>query len=242
MRTEGHKVLITGGTRGIGLAIAEAFASAGNSIVIVGSSNESIANVLDSHPDWMGYACNLADVNERNVLLTDLMESHTDLSVVINNAGIQDDNAIAEGNLMALQREIAINVEAVVHLCQALIPLLQQNSESALVNVSSGLAIAPKAGAPVYCASKAFVRSYSVALRYQLEERGIRVFDLAPPLVKTDMTAGRNDGAMSAEALAASLLKAWAADQYYIPAGQTRLLELVHRLSPSLARRIMKNK
>ncbi|CAN0596208.1 unnamed protein product, partial [Ectocarpus sp. 12 AP-2014] len=117
-----------------------------------------------------------------------------------------------------------------------------QNSESALVNVSSGLAIAPKASAPVYCASKAFVRSYSVALRYQLEEHGIRVFDLAPPLVKTDMTAGRNDGAMSAEALAASLWKAWVSDQYYIPAGQTRLLELIHRISPGLARRIMKNK
>lgn len=242
MRTEGHKVLITGGTRGIGLAIAETFASAGNGIVIVGSSDESVANILDSHPGWAGYACNLADANDRNGLLKQLTEHHTDLSVVINNAGIQDDNAIAAGDLMALQREIAINVEEVVHLCQALIPLLQQNSESALVNVSSGLAIAPKASAPVYCASKAFVRSYSVALRYQLEERGIRVFDLAPPLVKTDMTAGRNDGAMSAESLAASLWKAWASDQYYIPAGQTRLLELVHRISPRLARRIMKNK
>lgn len=242
MRTEGHKVLITGGTRGIGLAIAETFASAGNGIVIVGSSDESVANILDSHPGWAGYACNLADANDRNGLLKQLTEHHTDLSVVINNAGIQDDNAIAAGDLMALQREIAINVEEVVHLCQALIPLLQQNSESALVNVSSGLAIAPKASAPVYSASKAFVRSYSVALRYQLEERGIRVFDLAPPLVKTDMTAGRNDGAMSAESLAASLWKAWASDQYYIPAGQTRLLELVHRISPRLARRIMKNK
>lgn len=98
-----------------------------------------------------------------------------------------------------MEREIAINVDAVVHLCQGVVPVLKQRDEAALVNVSSGLAIAPKASAPVYCASKAFVRSYSQALRYQLEETSVRVFDLAPPLVKTDMTAGRNEGAITAD-------------------------------------------
>ena len=85
------------------------------------------------------------------------------------------------------------------------------------------------------------MRSYSIALRYQLEQRGIRVFDLAPPLVKTDMTAGRNDGGLSVEALAASLWVAWQKDRYYVPAGKTRLLELINRLSPALARRITRN-
>lgn len=242
MRTTGHKVLITGGTRGIGLAIAERFAAAGNDIIVVGSSTESIADVLNSHPGWTGYACDLANANDRSSIIRELNKCHTDLSVVVNNAGIQADSAILGGDLEALQREIAINIEAVAHFCQALVPLLQNNSETALVNVSSGLAIAPKASAPVYCASKAFIRSYSVALRYQLEELGISVFDLAPPLVATDMTAGRNEGAMSVEGLAASFWTAWASDQFYIPAGQTRLLEFVHRLSPRLARRIMKNK
>ncbi|WP_439105613.1 SDR family NAD(P)-dependent oxidoreductase [Congregibacter sp.] len=96
MRTDGHTVLVTGGTRGIGLAIAETFAAAGNGIVIVGSSEESIAKVLDSHPEWMGYACNLADGNDRDSLLKKLMERHADLSVVINNAGIQDDDAASQ--------------------------------------------------------------------------------------------------------------------------------------------------
>ena len=242
MRMSGHKVLVTGGTRGIGLAFAEAFAESGNQIIIVGSSQASVDKALASHPDWLGRACNLADFDERASLLDWLRESHPDLSVIINNAGIQDDDAIAAGDMDALQREVAINVEALVHLCQGAIPILETQNEAALVNVSSGLAIAPKASAPVYCASKAFVRSYSIALRYQLEARGVRVFDLAPPLVKTDMTEGRNEGAISAEALVAEFLRAWKSDRYYIPAGQSKLLELVHRLSPALARRIMRSK
>ncbi|MEM8548350.1 MAG: SDR family NAD(P)-dependent oxidoreductase [Pseudomonadota bacterium] len=242
MRTKGHKVLITGGTRGIGLAIAERFAAEGNDIVIVGSSEQSVSNVLGKHPGWSGTPCDLADKQALAGLLTWVAESHPDLSVFINNAGVQDDDAIAKGDVRAIEREIGINVDAVVHLCQGMVPVLEQREEAALVNVSSGLAIAPKASAPVYCASKAFARSYSQALRYQLEETGIRVFDLAPPLVKTDMTAGRNDGAMTADQLADELWRGWQSDRYYIPAGQTRLLEIVNRLSPSLARRIMKTK
>jgi short-subunit dehydrogenase involved in D-alanine esterification of teichoic acids len=242
MQTSGHKVLVTGGTRGIGLAIAEKFAVAGNKVIIVGSSEDSVAKTLASHPDWSGHPCDLSEMDSRHSLMDWLAESHPDLSVVVNNAGIQNDDAISAGDEVAMQREIAINVEAVVHLCQGLVPLLKRSDEAALVNVSSGLAIAPKASAPVYCATKSFVRSYSLALRYQLEEHGIRVFDLAPPLVKTDLTAGRNEGALSAEALAASFWRAWRSDTYYVPAGQTRLLEFVYRLSPSLARSIMKNK
>lgn len=242
MQTSGHKILVTGGTRGIGLAIAEMFAAADNDIIVVGSSDDSIAKVLEAHPKWAGYSCDLASFTARKSLLQWLGDAHGDLSVLINNAGVQHDDRISSGDLVALQREIAINVEAVVHLCQAAIPILKGRSESAIVNVSSGLAIAPKASAPVYCASKAFVRSYSVALGYQLEEHGIRVFDLAPPLVKTDMTAGRNDGAMSAEELAAALWKAWKSDSVYVPAGQTALLQFIDRVSPALARRIMKDK
>ena len=194
MRTTGHKVLITGGTRGIGLAIAERFAAEGNDIVVVGSSESSVSRVLEKHPEWSGRACDLADRQARADLLAWVAESHSDLSVFINNAGVQDDDAITRGDVSAMEREIGINVDAVVHLCQGMVAVLELRDEAALVNVSSGLAIAPKASA------------------------------------------------LTAEQLADELWRGWQADRYYIPAGQTRLLEMVNRLSPSLARRIMKTK
>lgn len=95
MRTSGHKVLITGGTRGIGLAIGERFAAACNDIVVVGSSDSSVQKALESHPGWAGRVCDLADSRARSELLAWVSETHPDLSVFINNAGIQEDDAIA---------------------------------------------------------------------------------------------------------------------------------------------------
>ncbi len=242
MQTSGHKVLITGATRGIGLAIARRFAEAGNRIVIVGSSTDSVERVLAEEPSWSGRACDLGSLESRQTLIAWIRSEHPDLTVLINNAGVQWDMEASEDAPLRLCGEVAVNAEAVVHLCTALRPVLEEQAEAAIVNVSSGLAIVPKASAPVYCATKAFVRSYSISLRYQLDGTSVRVFDLAPPLVATDMTAGRNEGALSAEGLVDFLWRAWERDQFYIPAGQTRLLEWVNRLSPSLAQKIMRNK
>jgi short-subunit dehydrogenase involved in D-alanine esterification of teichoic acids len=117
---------------------------------------------------------------------------------------------------------------------------VEQGREAAIVNVSSGLALAPKASAPTYCASKAGLHSYTKALRYQLETSGVRVFETLPPLVDTDMTRGRGTGKISADELAREFWSDWRANRYEMRIGKTKLLALVQRLAPALADRIMR--
>ena len=102
------------------------------------------------------------------------------------------------------------------------------------------LAFTPKETAPVYCAAKAFVHSFSIGLRYQLEARGIRVFELIPPLVDTDMTQGRGNGKIAPDAVAAAFLGAWRQDRYQVRVGRTKLFMIAHRLAPGLICRIVR--
>ena len=108
-----------------------------------------------------------------------------------------------------------------------------------IVNVTSGLAIAPRAGGPIYCATKAALRSYTQALRVQLEGPNIHVLEALPPVVETKMTAGRGNRKMSAPDCAAAFVRAMEANAEEANVGMVKLLKLVHSLSPALARKIM---
>ena len=108
-----------------------------------------------------------------------------------------------------------------------------------IVNVTSGLALAPRAGGPVYCATKAALRSYSQALRYQLRNAGVHVLEALPPVVDTKLTAGRGSGKMPPEECARQIVSAMEDDADEANVGMVKLLQLVHSISPALARRIM---
>ena len=103
------------------------------------------------------------------------------------------------------------------------------------------MAITPKKSAPVYCASKAALHSFTQALRYQLEGSAVSVFELVPSLVDTDMTKDRGKGKISPEALAREALKALKMEKLVILIGKTKILFLLYRLFPFVARRLLKN-
>jgi uncharacterized oxidoreductase len=161
----------------------------------------------------------------------------------VNNAAIQYNyNFTEEVNVSILiDYEIAANLTAPIKLTALLLPLLLKNKESAVVNVSSGLAIAPKASASVYCASKAAIHSYSKTLRYQLEHRGVKVFEIIPPLVATPMTEGRGKSKITPEKLVDEFINNFKANQYESYIGKVKLLKALNRIWPSMADRIMKN-
>ena len=115
------------------------------------------------------------------------------IDVLINNAGMgaNHDFRLAPPDPENDERTLWLNLHAPIRLIVRLMPVLRTRPEAMIVNVTSGLAIAPNAGAPVYCATKAALRSYTMALRGQLKGTGVHVLEALPPMVDTQMTAGR---------------------------------------------------
>ena len=235
MNTTRHTVLITGGATGIGLALAHKFRAQDNRVILMGRTRETLeAAAQETEAEiFQGDICSEAD---RCLLI----ETHPDISVLVNNAGIQINQPIAASSADDIRRELDINFLAPVLLTHALLPTLHKQPAAAIVNVSSGLALVPKEVAAIYCASKAAMHSFSQTLRWQLENSPIKVFDLLPPLVDTAMTAGRGKGKISPDALADEFWRAFENDRYTIYAGKTKLLHIIHRILPKVAEKIMR--
>lgn len=236
----GQVVLVTGGTQGIGRALVEQLAAYKAARIYATGRQPQLLGALGNLPNVVALRSDVAQPHEREQLIARITQDGGRLDLLINNAGIQTYPDFLDGpDLEQMRQEIAINLEAPVALCALAIPLLRKGKRAAIINVSSGLAFAPKQAAPVYCATKAGLRSFSQALRYQLEGSGIRVATVYPPVVKTAMTEGRNDGAMTAEQAAAELLKAFAAGSDEILIGQAKLLPFLQRVAPGfVARRL----
>lgn len=243
----GRTICVTGASRGIGLALCEEFAARrAEAIVAVARSRgdlpAAIGQTLVSFVE-----ADLADPAAPEALARIIMTEHSACSVLVNNAGSQlmtDCVAPdAADSAPRLGQEIQLNFTAPVALGLHLMPVLLRHPHPAICNVTSGLALAPKQSAPVYCATKAGLGSYTRALRYQAQARAshLAVFEALPPLVETAMTEGRGRGKITAQECARQIVDGMAADRPIIDVGKTRLLRAVMRLSPGLAYRILRN-
>lgn len=142
----------------------------------------------------------------------------------------------------AVTRELQTNLEAPLDMVRLALPMLLSRPHAAILNITSGLALVPKASAPVYCATKAALRSFTRSLRWQLEDSPVRVFEALPPLVETSMTQGRGSmSKMDPATCARIILDGMAADRPEILVGKSRLLAWVARLWPSRAEAIMRS-
>ena len=243
MKTTGNTILITGGTSGIGLELVKQLHEAGNTL-LVAAGNETRLNELKQHfTDIDIFVCNLADADAVRQLIEYCITHCPNLNVIINNAGVQYPYSFLEekDGYRKIASEININFTGPFQLVYGLLPLLLKKPEAALVNVSSGLAFVPKKSAPVYCASKAAVHIGTKALRYQLENTSVKVFEIIPPLVATPMTEGRGKGKIKPKQVADEFMRSFAKDQFEINIGKTKLLRLLYRIAPALTDRLMKN-
>lgn len=191
MNLKGNTVLITGGASGIGLALAERFLTAGNTVIICGRRKEKLEEARQNFPELLTRECDVASETDRLALFEWSAKEFPELNVLVNNAGIQLRTDLTGKQLSwkEQQNEIAINFEAPVHLSMLFIPFLKQQKEPVIINVTSGLAFTPGAFAPVYSATKAALHSFTQSLRYQLSSANIKVIEVAPPAVQTDLSA-----------------------------------------------------
>ncbi|PWJ57171.1 putative oxidoreductase [Dyadobacter jejuensis] len=241
MELSQHKILITGATRGIGLALAKKFLSLNNRVIITGRNEADLDSIQKQYPTLATFMGDLAVPADLDRLILFIEREHPDLNILINNAGIQYNYLFAEEPhiFSKIDYEMTVNFLAPAKLTAALLPILMANHRSAIINVSSGMAIVPKKLAAVYSASKAAMHLFSQSLRYQLPNT--RVFELIPPLVATDMTQGRGKGKISADQLADAFVICFKHDRFEANIGKIRLLRILHRLWPRLADRIINN-
>ncbi len=185
MTISNKKMLITGGASGIGLAMAERFLKDGNTIIICGRRTSALEAARARFPSLNTRQCDLSVKGERESLYAWIADKHPDLQVLINNAGIQQWMSLDDKDYDArAAEEMAINIDAPVHLTSLFLNL---KSLDTIMNVTSGLAFSPLAKVPVYCATKAFLHSYTLSLRYLLRPRNISVIEIIPPALNTDL-------------------------------------------------------
>ena len=189
MKLAGNSVLITGGATGIGWAMAEALLTAGSEVIICGRREEKLQEAKKKHPKLQIRACDVADAADREALVRWTADSFPALNVLINNAGIQRDIDFTRGidAFLAAPNEIRIDLEAPIVLTGLFVPQLTGKAGAAVINVSSGLGFVPAARMPVYSAAKAGLHAFSMAIRHQLSPLGIKVFEVVPPALDTEL-------------------------------------------------------
>ena len=242
MRLAGNTVLVTGGGSGIGLAFAEKFLELGNRVIICGRNSKKLEAAARQHPSLATLCCDLTDAGQMAAMVRKIGNEFPDLNILVNNAGIQFNYRFDDGadHRARIDEEINANFTSHLRLTDALLPLLLAKPHAAIVNVSSALSRVPKESAPVYCATKAGIHIFSRALRYQLEDTPVKVFEVVPALVDTAMTAGRGKVKIQPAAVASEAIDGLGRDRYYIKIGKTKILFALHRWLPSLADRIIR--
>jgi uncharacterized oxidoreductase len=243
MRFTGHTILITGGSAGIGLAFAAKFLELGNEVIVTGRRPSSLDAAKAKFPRLHTITADVCDPNNVTRLAAEMKGRFPKLDVLMNNAGIlvHRNLRVPAASLEDLTAEIDTNVNGTMRTTSALIDLLTAN-RGTIINVSSALAFVPLPSAPIYCASKAAVHSFTTSLRFQLEGSGVRVVELMPPAVKTDLSRDIPEGQMkliTIDELVAATIPALEAGRTEIRPGQSNQLHWLSRLAPGVINRLL---
>ena len=195
MNPTGNTILITGGGSGIGRGLAEAFHALGNQVVIAGRRRQALDSTTAANPGMKSLNLDIEDPAAIRAFAAQAAADFPSLNVLINNAGIMRPEKLLaqQPDLADAEALVTTNLLGPIRLTAALLPLLQRQPRSTILNVSSGLAFLPLALTPTYCATKAAIHSYTLSLRYQLRATQIEVLELIPPYVATHLMGGADD-------------------------------------------------
>ena len=246
MKTSGNTVLITGGTSGIGLELAVQLQELGNTVIVTGRNQAKLDRVLKDHPAMEGMISDASDPRAIAVLYEKIARQFPALNIVVNNAGIMRKINLQDrgADLEDIGREIEANLLGPIRMVKQFLPLLKEQREAAIVNVSSGIAFVPFPISPIYSAAKAGLHAFTRSLRAQLKNTRIRVIELAPPSTNT----GLNDAfsaadlkgvpMMESKAVAKEFIKGLGRDRREILPGLSKVIRVGGRFAPSLMLRM----
>ena len=243
MNMHGNTILITGGTGGIGLELARVLSNR-NKVLITGRDPVKLRAASEQIQGVKTYQSDVSDPAEIAALYEQVSHEFPKLNILINNAGVM--KAInfhdTQADLLQLTSEIETNLCGPIRMAKEFLPLLKKQKEAAIMNVSSLLAFVPMAIAPVYCATKAAVHSFTLSLRVQLKGTNVHVFELAPPPTDTSMLVdafgleGSKDiPKMSVPILAKAAIDGLENDTFEIRPGMSNALNILSRVVPGSA-------
>jgi uncharacterized oxidoreductase len=246
MKLQHRTVLITGGTSGIGLALAQELHARGNTLIVTGRDPEKLQAAQTMVPGIHAFVSDVSDPGAIAILHDTVLAQFAALDTLINNAGIMRNlNLNKPRDLMDITREIDINLSGPVRMIQQFLPHLKARRGALIVNVSSGLAYVPLPISPIYSATKAALHSFTQSLRAQLDGTGVSVVELAPPAVETPLFRGefaeemKREKGMDAKVLARKAIAGIEAGNLEIRPGLSNVLKIMSRFAPAFMFRQM---
>ena len=240
MKLTKNTILVTGGSNGIGLEFAKQFLNLGNTVIITGRDQSRLDEVKKAYPALHIFRSDASKPDDIKSLYENVTKQFPELNVLINNAGIMrkmnlNDTSMDMENI---NQEIAINLSGPVRMVNLFLPHLKTKKYAAIINVSSGLAYVPFAISPVYSATKAGVHFYTQTLRIQLKNTHVSVFELMPPLTKTDLQNAfspedmKGVVQMDVDKMVQIAIKGIGNDTHEIRPGQSNMLRIMSRIAP----------
>src|SRR5580693_9383250 len=188
MKLTGNTIFITGGGSGIGRALAEALHKLGNQVIIGGRRRSHLDGVVKANAGMAAIELDIEDPASINRAALKLVGEHPKLNVLINNAGImQADRAGAKMDDGLLLATVNTNLIGSIRMTSALIEHLKTKDDAVVAYTSSVLGFVPLAVTAVYSATKAALHSYALSQRFMLRDTTVRVIEIAPPWVRTEL-------------------------------------------------------
>src|SRR5438132_7523314 len=194
MKLTGNTFFITGGGAGIGRGLAEALHKRGNQVIIAGRRAGRLSEVASANPGMRWVELDIENPASISAVAAKLIADYPKLNVLINNAGVMNiDDASTAIDEKLLVTTLTTNVMGPIRMTGALIEHLKRQNDAAVINNTSRLAFVPLAMTAGYSATKAALHSYTLSLRYKLKGTPVKVLEIAPPGVQTDLLGSNNE-------------------------------------------------
>jgi uncharacterized oxidoreductase len=240
MEIQGKTILITGGSAGIGLEAAKQFLANGAKVIITGRDQSKLDKAKKLYPALIAIKSDVANADDAQILFNQMI-ALGGIDILYNNAGVlsvsKNMGVANDRHSIEAEHEMNVNYFGVIRLNNLFMEMLKSRKESAIINTTSLLSYVPSILEATYSASKVALQFYTKTLRKHLEllNSNVKVFELLPPLVATDMTVGRNDNKIGPEKVVKTLIASLKKNQFTVRVGDTKLLYIVNRIFPKIA-------